>query len=588
MQKHLMVLVLAIAPLAALSSAVATDITWDGDTDNDLYNTANWVGDVTPADGDVAHFPGGLAAGASVTPTVTVAGRWFSLVFESDAPTYSYKGNGLTFELWNPGSDAVINNSSNYQVIDGGGGRFNETGWLNAANGDIVVNAPMYVGSGSASTTTPLWSGVAGSHNVFFNVDSSIHSAGDVNGGSWSSSTATNMWNRTRGRFFMTNFSGTAFLGNIGTSYRGSFHLDSTANGALRLTHNNSLGTSSAGSTGGGVYIYGGTTGNGTLEFANNITVSRYVFQLDGRSGAVADDPHILNVSGDNKLIVTGDWNTGIRYPIGTISDSNQMPSTNGGNWNFQSDSGKLTIAGGTAAPYGSIYNTDNVPMNLQLMGAGDGQIDAPVTVYQANPSLNIIKKGAGTWTLANANNDYTGTTTIEGGTLSVTGACTGGGAFNVLADGRLSGTGSISSTVSLSGAVAPGSSAGTLTVGGLTLVGGTLEYQLDAVSQLVGGGINDLTVVTGALDLSGGATLDVAVLNGATLSQGTYELIQYASLTAGDASNVTLGTIPLAAGDVAAIQLDGNSVNLVITPEPASLALLALGTVAVLRRRRK
>ena len=81
----------------------------------------------------------------------------------------------------------------------------------------------------------------------------------------------------------MTNFSGTAYLGDIGTSYQGTFHIDSTTGapggggGALRLTNNNSLASPL-----GAVEIYGGSTANGRLELANNVSVSRALFFLDG------------------------------------------------------------------------------------------------------------------------------------------------------------------------------------------------------------------------------------------------------------------------------------------------------------------
>lgn len=579
MHKSSIGLALAVALLGASSGTMAADLYWDGDTSDDMYLPANWVGDPTPADDDVVHFGGGLAPGASVTPTVTIAGRWFSAVFESDAPTYTYSGNGLRFELYKPGGDAVVNHSANYQVINAGGGRFDDIGWLNAAGGDIVVNAPMYVSSGSSNGS--LWSGVSGSHNVYFNVDTSIHPAGDVNGGAWASSTTSNMWNRVRGRFFMTNFSGTAYMGDIGTGYRGSFHLDSVANGAMRLTNDHSLGSAATGSTGAAVYIYGGETGNATLELVNDISVNRYVFYLDGRSGAVADDPHILNVSGNNTLTVGADWNTGYRLDVNTTSESGAVQTAHAGNWNFQSDSGKLTIAGG------KIYNTENVAINMQLMGAGDGQIDAPITYYQDNPSVNLVKKGSGTWTLTNANNDFAGTMTIEAGTLAVTGNLTGGGAVTVMGGGRLAGTGSIASTVTVEGKLAPGMSPGTLSVAALVLSGASLEYQLDALAHEVGGGVNDLTIVGGDLDLSGGATLEVEVLNGATLSPGTYELIQYTTLVGGDESSITLGSIAVPDGERAYLQIDGNSVNLVVTPEPATLSLLAVSALLMARRRR-
>src|SRR6187402_2466783 len=79
---------------------------------------------------------------------------------------------------------------------------------------------------------------------------------------------------------------------------------------------------------------------------------------------------------------MTGDWNTS---------------SSEAGNWNIQSDSGKLTIGGG------NVYATAPSPagqVTMQLKGASDGQIDAPLLHYNTGPSLNVVKSGAGTWTI--------------------------------------------------------------------------------------------------------------------------------------------------------------------------------------------
>ena len=133
----------------------------------------------------------------------------------------------------------------------------------------------------------------------------------------------------------------------------------------------------------------------------------------------MADAPHILNVSGNNTLNVLGDWNTGTFVPFGTTADSPAV-TQHAGNWNIQSDSGLLTIAGG------NIYNTGNVASTLQLLGEGNGQIDAPLRQLQSNPNLNIFKNGAGTWTLTNIpstdadlnTKQWQGNTTVSGGTL--------------------------------------------------------------------------------------------------------------------------------------------------------------------------
>src|SRR4029077_14942598 len=97
------------------------------------------------------------------------------------------------------------------------------------------------------------------------------------------------------------------------------------------------------------------------------------------------------------------------------------------------------------------------------------------------------------------------------------------------------------------SGKIAPGAAAsvGTLTIGGLSFTAGTLDFQLNATTHTAGSGINDLIIDNGALDLSGGGTLNVTGVGG-NLSVGDYDLIQFAGALTGTASNISLGTIPL------------------------------------------
>jgi len=581
------------------------DFTWDGGplgTGTDVNDPLNWNPDGSPhvpEQTNTAHFG---AVGAT-TPTLGDTDFWVKQFFFDDgAQAYTFTGNSgpLTYvSIYNPGADALVNNSAQQQVLNVTTGKIGIGGFINtgtAAGGALVINGPLSVGDGSSSGASYL--GLVGSNNIYFNVDASINPAGDVNGGTWTSSTATNMYNRARGRFSMVNFSGTAFLGNIGTSYQGSFHLDSIANGALRLTHNDSLGA--PGTAFDAVYIYGGTTGNATLELQGDISVTRGVFWLDGRSGAVADDAHIRNLSGNNTINVTADWNTGIRVPVTTNTDG-AGGVANSGNWNIQSDSGKLTLAGGT------IYNTAALETTLQLKGAGDGQIDAPIAVWNSTPSLAIVKSGTGTWTLTNfpdlgapdANeSSWTGTTTIQQGTLSLgaTGTLERGGTITVnsgaffdvagLAGGEytlgptqtLKGTGTVTGgIVSNAGSfIAPGNSVGTLTLSGaasnLTLGGGnTLQFELTNNPL----GANDKIVVGGGLTLGNAAPINIAVtaLNNA-LGNGSYRLIDYAgSLTDLGASFALSGVGGATTRQTFAVDTSvANQLNLNVSGSAASL----------------
>jgi hypothetical protein len=92
-------------------------------------------------------------------------------------------------------------------------------------------------------------------------------------------------------------------------------------------------------------------------------------------------------------------------------------------------------------------------------------------------------------------------------------------------------------------------------------MAGALLDFQLNATNHTAGMGVNDL-VVAGALDLSGGATLNVNGIGG-SLTAGDYDLIQFAGQLTGSATDIALGAIPLGGGLSASILIDSDSVNL-------------------------
>jgi autotransporter-associated beta strand protein len=98
------------------------------------------------------------------------------------------------------------------------------------------------------------------------------------------------------------------------------------------------------------------------------------------------------------------------------------------------------------------------------LQGAGNGV--ASGWIEDGTNVVNIIKAGTGTWTLGSANNSYTGATTVSAGTLIVSGA-TGTGLTTVAGGATLGGSGQVKGGLTSDGHVAPGTSAGTLTVAG-------------------------------------------------------------------------------------------------------------------------
>ncbi len=105
------------------------------------------------------------------------------------------------------------------------------------------------------------------------------------------------------------------------------------------------------------------------------------------------------------------------------------------------------------------------------------------------------MKVGTGTLTLTGANT-YSGGTTISGGTLlanNTSGSATGTGVVTVNSGGTLGGSGSVVGTVTVNsgGTVAPGNSAGIITIEGdyQQTVAGALEIE---VGGLAAGSLHD------------------------------------------------------------------------------------------------
>ena len=110
--------------------------------------------------------------------------------------------------------------------------------------------------------------------------------------------------------------------------------------------------------------------------------------------------------------------------------------------------------------------------------------------------SVGIRKTGVGKWILSN-NNTYSGETNVEAGTLIVNGNQTGSGTTTVSTGATLGGGGSLPGALINQGIVAPGASAGTMTVKGNYLqaaeatlaieIGGTGAGAFDLLNVLEG-----------------------------------------------------------------------------------------------------
>ena len=258
--------------------------------------------------------------------------------------------------------------------------------------------------------------------------------------------------------------------------------------------------------------------------------------------------------------------------------------------------------------------------INLGVDNGTGGVFDGDIRRSYADADLN--KQGTGTQTLnGELNLGSTGTVTVSEGTLIFNGTSSGSnatGSWTVEDGATLSGSGTLSgtATIGLGGILSPGNSPGTQTFDNLVWEnGGTYLWEINADAASGGGeGADpgwDWIDVTNTFDLSGittGFNIDITSLTGANdagLADGfdntgksyldpyeSFTILSFTSLTGTfDASEFNLLTGNFANPKVGwNIDLVGTDLvlNAVFVPEPSSAALLGLGGLALMLRRKR
>jgi len=299
----------------------------------------------------------------------------------------------------------------------------------------------------------------------------------------------------------------------------------------LTITAGNDTFSGILSGTSGRLTVSGGTeilTGANTYTGGTTIAAGA-TLQLGngGASGSI-----VGNVANNGALTLSHPGNT---YTFGgDISGA--------GTVNLSAPSASTTTFTGTNTYTGATTLTNAV---LQLGNGGTtGSIVGNVAFNNGSLNINrsdtysfgglisgsgtVTQVGTGT-TVLSGDNTYTGATDITAGTLRINGnqsAATG--LVTVASGATLGGSGIIGGAVTVAngGHIAPGNSPGTLTMGSLTLIAGSvLDFELGQAST-VGGALNDLINVNGNLTLDG--TLNVSASVGGTYGAGIYRLINY------------------------------------------------------------
>ncbi|MFA7345655.1 MAG: autotransporter-associated beta strand repeat-containing protein [Terrimicrobiaceae bacterium] len=348
------------------------------------------------------------------------------------------------------------------------------------------------------------------------------------------------------------------------------------------------------------------TTDQSRLSVGGSVTITNAILSIDNNKNVSIGG--VLTLNGTGRVNTVGQGITGSGSNIFAVGGLSSADSTTVISNNTNPTSG-----------YTSVLELNNASGTSTFAGA----------IKNGTASTNVLsveKNGVGTQVFSGAGNIYTGTTTVNAGTLLVnntTGSGSGTGAVAVNGTGTLGGTGFINpggtNGISVAsggflapGTIVPGASIGTLTLnlgsttGTVNLTGGgDFKFELGTVGVTIGAsGTSDLLVLTGAsasdVAFGGGNNID---LLGTATAEGYYKLFD-TSLDATTWTGLTLGGATtggnLIAGGLSAsnygggfsgelILADGTAgtslgdIYLHVVPEPSTVLLSGLGLTVVL-----
>jgi len=357
-----------IASPFSFSLAVETvDETWDGGGgDNNWSDATNWVGNVAPGYGYSLIFAGATRP----TPVMDGSNDLYAVTFDNTASSFVVTASSGRLTL----TGGVTNNSPNSQDLDV----------------PIVLGAPVTVNAAAAALT--LGQSVANGGNLLTVADGGYATvlAGVVSGtgGFAKSGTGTNAL-----------YGNNTFTGNI-----------LITNGTLVV---GSVPIGGSGQLGGGAYS-GSVADNGTLTF--NSAMAQTMSGIISGTGA-------LNQIGTSSLALSA-ANTFSGPTVisgGTLQLSNSLALQNS---TLNYNGGSVDFNGITTATLGGLSGGQNLGLingssAAVALTVGSNSLTTAYSGGMSGTGASLTKVGSGTLALTGTNS-YTGSTTVDAGTLEI------------------------------------------------------------------------------------------------------------------------------------------------------------------------
>ncbi|MCL4207844.1 MAG: autotransporter-associated beta strand repeat-containing protein, partial [Pirellulaceae bacterium] len=468
--------------------------------------------------------------------------------------------------------NGVLTGSGALNVIDSGGDSVNNQ-WL-FTNNSPAFDGDISIGTGAANSgwlqlrsnsanmlgstvgkTTINAGGVLSADNGGAAVDVSIAENIDLNGGRLAVQSATLTLTGA------LHVAAGSMIGHINSQNNGILNINGPFTGSADVSFNGSTGNPRSDS---GYIRIGGTSAN---TFSGTINLIRERLELSKPAG--------VDAFATSSVVIGSDSVAGSRGVL-MLQASDQIPDTTAISFSNQTSNFGFFDLNGFDENIGGLIDTTTRAIVQATEGASSKTSILTISNSVANHfasgirnsasgsdnSLTLVKNNIGALTLTGVN-IYTGPTTVNGGTLLVSGSITSNTTVN--SPGVLGGTGKITGNVLGTGTVSPGASiesleiTGDYTPSGPTLIEIQAPYGTGDFDQLIVGGTVNLGGGTLTLSATGAAppagnqmkiidntgsgsvTPFSNYADGAAVSHGNYS--GYISYFGGDGNDVVLTT---------------------------------------------